>query len=97
MGVEKLFSKSKVIQLLDSSNRRIGVVLLRRGEDVGFHGEGDFEERIIVLRGSGKIISDGSERNVSEGEIVEVKSCVHNVINDNSDILLYVYDCKVIK
>ncbi|MCR6691835.1 MAG: hypothetical protein MRT15_05565 [archaeon YNP-LCB-003-016] len=95
MGVEKLFSNSKSIVLLNSNDRRIGIVLLKPGEDVGFHGEGAFEEKLYILRGNGKAIIGNVEKMFSEGEIVQINSCKHNVINCGNDILIYVYDCSV--
>jgi|YelNatPaOPRAMG01_1025707.scaffolds.fasta_scaffold06901_4 mannose-6-phosphate isomerase-like protein (cupin superfamily) len=95
MGVEKLFSNGKSIVLLNSNDRRIGIVLLKAGEDVGFHGEGVFEEKLYVLRGRGKAVIGNSEKDFGEGEIVHINSCKHNVINCGNDILIYVYDCIV--
>jgi mannose-6-phosphate isomerase-like protein (cupin superfamily) len=95
MGVEKLFSNSKSIVLLNSNDRRIGIVLLKPGEDVGFHGKGAFEEKLYILRGNGKAIIGNVEKMFSEGEIVQINSCKHNVINCGNDILIYVYDCSV--
>ncbi|MCC6018611.1 MAG: hypothetical protein LM601_06255 [Candidatus Verstraetearchaeota archaeon] len=95
MGVEKLFSNGKSIVLLNSNDRRIGIVLLKPGEDVGFHGEGAFEEKLYILRGNGKAIIGNVEKMFSEGEIVQINSCKHNVINCGNDILIYVYDCSV--
>jgi mannose-6-phosphate isomerase-like protein (cupin superfamily) len=95
MRVEKLFSSSKFIVLLNSNDRRIGIVLLKPGENVGFHGEGAFEEKLYILRGRGKAIIGDVEREFDEGEIVQINSCRHDVINCGNDILIYVYDCKV--
>ena len=86
----------KYMPILDRSQgiaMRSGLVTLLPGHDVGIHNTEGHEEIIVVLNGEGEFVSEGKEpKGISENQAVYVPpNTEHNVINNSSELLRYVY------
>lgn len=70
-----------------------GFVTLKKGESVGKHNSESYEELIIVIKGTGRFVTEGKEPLViKEGEaLYSPPFSEHNVINIGDEDLKYVY------
>ena len=70
-----------------------GYVLLKKGESVGKHNSGAYEELIIVLKGEGTFKSaDGATLKVKAGETLYCPPNIeHDMTNTGNEDLEYVY------
>ena len=61
----KLTSKSRYQRLLNRDSETYGIkaghVILKPGENIGRHTTGEYEEVIVVLKGSGELKLDGRD------------------------------------
>lgn len=60
-----------------SENNKVLIIRIPSGSSIGMHKHNGSQETIFILSGSGKIICDGTEEQVSEG-------CVHICRNGSS-------------
>ncbi len=77
----------------DSINMRSGLVSLVPGKEVGWHSTGDYEELLIILRGEGTLMAKGfPEMKITSGQTAyNPPHTDHNVINNGTQILKYIY------
>ncbi len=84
--VEDLFRQPK------TKNLRSGKVTLLPGEDVGEHIPFKREEIVVVLSGEGTVEIEGKQQQVHQGDVVFIaENQKHNVINNSSEKMVYVY------
>ncbi|NUM79938.1 cupin domain-containing protein [bacterium] len=86
-------SSTGLIKPPESLKIKSGLVMLNSGEEVGTHSTENREEILVVLEGSGRlIIQDHDPLEISGGHIAYVPPhSIHNVVNDNSRLLRYIY------
>jgi len=77
----------------DAVSMRSGRLYLLQGESSGEHSTESYEEFIIVLKGSGVLISnDGEQIIFSEGQAIYVPPYYkHNILNKSHAVLIYIY------
>ena len=90
------FDQTDYFEILNKSNaaRMIsGFVTLKPGEEVGIHNTEDYEELIVVLEGSGVVVTEGDgERAVRIGQVAyNPPHSEHNVKNTGKSLLRYIY------
>ncbi len=83
-------------EILTDSNAvkmRSGLVTLAPGESVGVHSTEDFEELIIVLKGSGEVETVGEDRvRIARGQAAyNPPHSEHNVHNTGMEPMKYIY------
>lgn len=69
-----------------------GLVVLKKGEQIGEHTTENREEIIFILKGKAMIILEGKRNAVKEGFSFYIPpNKKHNVVNKNNQILKYLY------
>jgi len=68
-------------------------IILKKGEESGFHSTDNYEEFIIILTGSGYAESESGEKSpVREGQALYIPPYTkHNISNPESEQLIYIY------
>ncbi len=96
MIIKKLVPKTSVIKPPLSQKIKVGLFVLKRGEEVGEHITAKGEEIIIILQGKATILIDGERQSVKKDEVVYIpKNKNHNIRNDEDEILRYLYLCSL--
>ena len=90
------FELSEYFEILgkaDSKSLRSGLVTLLPGKDVGWHSTGEYEELLIILDGTGKLLARVFEDiDISSGQIAyNPPGTEHNVVNTGTLPLKYIY------
>lgn len=72
---------------------RSGQVVLRRGQECGWHSTGRHEEQLVILAGQGEVLSeDGEPLPVRAGQVIYVPpDRRHNVRGQGDQPMRYVY------
>ena len=70
-----------------------GMVVLQKGENVGSHSTGPYEEVLVILEGSGEVEADGfGRKEVEKGCIAYIPpETRHNVFNPGEQELRYIF------
>jgi mannose-6-phosphate isomerase-like protein (cupin superfamily) len=89
----------EILDVSKSVTMRSGLVVLHAGESVGSHNTGDNEEILIILKGYGEVECEGLERyKIEQGSIAYVPPDTrHNVFNQGTQILQYIYVVAKVK
>jgi len=88
----KLVTGPSIIKPPITQRLKVGYVELEKGAEVGEHVTSQKEEAIIVISGEAKVVIEGENIKAKAGELVYVgPDKKHNVINENSLTLKYVY------
>jgi quercetin dioxygenase-like cupin family protein len=77
----------------DSIRYSSGIVVLKKGEEVGEHKTDNVEEVIVVLEGETTIFVEGKKyKKLKSPSVVYIpQNVVHNVVNNSSKVLKYIY------
>jgi mannose-6-phosphate isomerase-like protein (cupin superfamily) len=77
----------------DSIRYSSGIVVLKKGEEVGVHKTDNVEEVIVVLKGEATIFVEGKKyKKLKSPSVVYIPpNITHNVINNSSKVLKYIY------
>lgn len=75
-----------------SKRLKSGLVILRKGEEVGEHTTNEREEIIVVISGTARAIVERNEFDVEEGHMIFIpEKKIHNMKNISDAVLKYVY------
>jgi mannose-6-phosphate isomerase-like protein (cupin superfamily) len=75
-----------------SERLKSGYVILQPNEAVGEHTTADREELLIILSGTAQIECEGERSEVRANSVAYIpKNSRHNVTNNSTDVLKYVY------
>jgi len=77
----------------DSIRYSSGIVVLKKGEEVGEHKTDNVEEVIVVLEGEAIIFVEGKKyKKLKSPSVAYIPpNVVHNVVNNSSKVLKYIY------
>ena len=77
----------------DSIRYSSGIVVLKKGEEVGEHKTDNVEEIIVVLEGEATIFIEGKKyKKLKSSSVVYIPpDVIHNVVNNSSRVLKYIY------
>ncbi|MCX7833036.1 MAG: cupin domain-containing protein [Ignavibacteria bacterium] len=83
----------RIIERGKSHNFHSGRVYLNVGCNVGEHSTENYEELVIILKGSGEVENQFKERyQIKEGQVIYIPpNSSHNVYNTGSEPLIYIY------
>lgn len=86
------FVSKNLIKPPVSKKIKLGVVMLKKNQDVGEHITADSEEVLIILSGKGIAVVEGKEYEIQQGDFIFIpENKKHNIINTEKDDLRYVY------
>ena len=75
-----------------TSGMKVGITVLRPGQNVGQHSTGRNEEVLVFLRGRGILVADGVELEVGEGKVAYIPpNTEHDIRNTGDGLLCYIY------
>lgn len=92
MLIRKLNNRSLLIKPPVSEKIKSGLVILKKGEQVGKHITENKEEIIIILLGKATILVEDKKIIVKKNHLVYIgPNKKHNIKNESSNILKYIY------
>ena len=92
MFIKKLSAAGSVIKPPVSKKTKAGLVILKKGEEVGKHITDKREEIIIILQGKAKVIIEGEIQLVKKDSLIYIpEGKKHNLINEFEEELRYIY------
>ena len=92
MNIIKLDTTKSIIKPPTSQRLKSGLVVLKKGEEIGPHSTDEKEEMIIILKGEAILEIEGDNKKIQPGHIVYIpKNTGHNVRNDSEVTLKYIY------
>jgi len=83
----------RILSKEETATMRSSRIILKKGEESGFHSTDNYEEFIIILTGSGYAESESGEKSpVREGQALYIPPYTkHNISNPESEQLIYIY------
>ncbi len=92
MKIIKLDTTKSLIKPPISQRLKAGMVVLKKGEEIGQHSTHDKEEALIILAGQATLAIKDITKKVQANYLVYIpKDTLHNVRNENNSTLKYVY------
>ncbi len=78
---------------VDAIRYSSGIVVLKKGESVGEHKTEGVEEIVVVLEGEATVVIEGKKyKRLKAPSVAYIPpNVVHNVVNNSSKILKYIY------
>lgn len=92
MFIKSLKLAGSLIKPPKSKNIKAGLVILKKGEEVGEHITENREEVIIIIQGQARVFLEGQGKTVKQNSLVFIpENKKHNLKNISKKTLKYLY------
>lgn len=92
MNIIKLDKTKSLIKPPVSKKLKSGFVVLKKGEEIGWHSTENKEEMVVVIKGKATLLINNSSHQIISGNVVYIPpNTGHNVKNNYTSDLKYIY------